>query len=148
MREKINVYVKNKMKTDLKYKLAHNISVRTSQAFESQNVRKLGKTFDLIECSQSFFRKWILYQLYSDMTEETYGSVWIIDHCYPLSKTDLSIGTDKIKTTCWIILRLMYFNKNISKGYKNDNRLYLTQGIKACQFIQLNDKKRLHQNFY
>ena len=52
------------MKTDLKYQLAHNIRVRTYQAFKSQNVYKLNKTFHLIECFQSFFRKWSLSQLY------------------------------------------------------------------------------------
>ena len=68
-------------------------------------------------------KKWILYQLYSDMTEENYRSVWTIDHCYPLSKTDLSNETDKNKTTCWINLGHMYFNENISKGSKIDNRI-------------------------
>ena len=41
------------MKTDLNYKLAHNLRVRTCQAFKSQNDKKLlNKTFDLIECFQ------------------------------------------------------------------------------------------------
>ena len=79
-REKINVYVKNKKKPDLNYELAHNIRVRTCQALKSQNVKKLNKTLDLIERSQSFFQKWILYQLPSDMTEENYGSVWSIHY--------------------------------------------------------------------
>ena len=47
------------------------------------------------------------------MTEENYGSVWTIDHCYPLSKTDLSNETDKIKTNCWNNSGPMYSNKNI-----------------------------------
>ena len=60
-------------------------------------------------------KKWILYQLYGNMTEETYGSVWTIDHCSPLSKTNLSDETDKIKTTSWINLRPMYFEKIVQK---------------------------------
>ena len=39
-REKTNVYAKNKMKTVLHYKLAHNIGSRACQAFKSQNVKK------------------------------------------------------------------------------------------------------------
>ena len=65
------------------------------------------------------------------MTEENYGSVWTTDHCYPLSKTDLSNETDKIETTCWNNLRPMYSIKNISKGSKIDNRLFLLQEKKA-----------------
>ena len=46
-REKINVYEKNQRKIDFNFKLAHNIRVRTRQAFKSENVEKLNKTFDL-----------------------------------------------------------------------------------------------------
>ena len=72
------------------------------------------------------------------MTEENYSSVWTIDHCYPLSKTDLSVETDKNKTTCWINLGPKYCNKkNNSKGSEIDNRLYLMQGMKAKSFLKL-----------
>ena len=74
-REKINLYEKNRRKNDFNFKLAHNIRVRTRQAFKSQNVEKLNKTFDLIGCSQTFLRKWILYQLHGIVTEDNYGSV-------------------------------------------------------------------------
>ena len=65
------------------------------------------------------------------MTEEKYGSVWTIDHCYPLSRTDLSSEKDIIKTTCWINLGPMYSNKNISKRSKNENQIFLMQEVKA-----------------
>ena len=58
-RQKINGYEKFKRKIDFNFKIAHNIRVRTLQAFESQNVEKLNKTFNLIGCSQSFLGKWI-----------------------------------------------------------------------------------------
>ena len=93
-REKINLYEKNKRKIDFNFKLAQNIRVRTRQAFKSQNVGKLNKNFDLIGYFQSFLRKWILYQLHGNMTEENCGSVWTIDLCYPLSKYNLSNETD------------------------------------------------------
>ena len=79
------IFMKKKRKIGFSFKLAHNIRVRSRQAFKSQNVEKLNKTFDLIGCSQSFLRKWILYQLRGNMTQENYCSVWTIDHCYPLS---------------------------------------------------------------
>ena len=42
------------------------------------------------------------------MTEENYGSVWTLDHCYPLSKTNLSDKNEMIKSTHWINIRPMY----------------------------------------
>ena len=116
-RSKINSCERQKRKTDFKCKLICNIRRRTNKAFKSQTI-KTNKTIDLIGCSQSFFNRWILHQLYGDMTEENYGSVWTIDHCYPLSKTDQSNETDKIKITCWINLRPMFSNKNISRVLK------------------------------
>ena len=68
------------------------------------------------------------------MTEENCGSVWTIDHCYPLSKTNLSNQNEMSKSTYWIILRPMYISKNISKGSEIDHRLYLMQEIKANYF--------------
>ena len=75
------------------------------------------------------------------MTAESYGSVWTIDHCYPLSKTILSNVNEMNKSTYWINLRPMYLSENSSKGSKIDNHLYLLQEIKAKYFIKLNDKE-------
>ena len=65
---------KSRRKTNLNFKLASNLRSRTNKAFKSQNVEKLNKTFDLLGCSQSFFKRCILHQLYGNMTEENYES--------------------------------------------------------------------------
>ena len=90
-RARINLYEK-KRKTILNFQLVCNLRSRTDKAFKSQNVEKLNKTFDLLGSFQPFFRRWILHQLYCNMTEKNYGKIWCLDHCYPLSKTNL---TDK-----------------------------------------------------
>ena len=64
----------------MKFILAHK-KCKTSKAFKSQNVEKMSNFFDLIGRSQSFLKKWILFQIYGDMTQEHYGSAWAIDHC-------------------------------------------------------------------
>ena len=74
-RDKINFYEKNRRDSDLNFKLAHSIRVRTNKAFKSQNVRKTNKSFDLLEYSHSFFKNWIFHQLYGDMSLDNYGSV-------------------------------------------------------------------------
>ena len=72
------------------------------------------------------------------MTLKNYGSVWQIDHCYPLSQTNLSNETDMTKATNWINLRPMYSSENIAKADKIDHRLYLMQEVKAYQFLKFN----------
>ena len=136
-RSKINAYERQKRKNDCNFKLHCSIREKTNRAFKSLN----NKMNTLIGCSQSFFKRWILHQLYGDMTLENYGKIWCLDHCYPLSK----IKEDELnKYTNWINIRPMYIRDNISKGSKIDNRLYLLQQIKAKYFLKLNNHEGLN----
>ena len=138
-RGKINEHIKNRMKSDLNFKLSHNLRSRTNKAFKSQNVRKTNKTFDLLGCSHSFFKKWIVHQLYGIMTIENYGSVWQIDHCLPITSFNLLDESDMKKCFNWINLRPMYCSENISKGSKINHYLYLLQEVKAKYFLKINN---------
>ena len=93
----------------------------------------------LIGCSNFFLEKWTIYQLYGLMTLEKYGIIWCLDHCIPLKKTN---GNYLYKYTNWTNLRPMFIKDNISKGSRNDNRLYLMQEIKAKYFLKLNVQER------
>ena len=119
--EQRNAYGRQKRKTDFNFKIICNIRRRTNKAFKSQNIKKTNKTIDLLGCSQSSFKRWILHPPYGDMNEENYGSVWTLNHCYPLSKTNLSNVNEMNKSTYWINLRPMYLSENSSKGSKIDN---------------------------
>ena len=52
------------------------------------------------------------------MTEENYGEIWCLDHCYPLSKTNLLDKTKMNKSTKWINLRPMYCGEIFQKLIK------------------------------
>ena len=136
-RDKINAYKRQKRKTDCIFNLSCKIRQRTNYAFKSEN----DKLIILLRCTNHFFRKWIIYQLYGEMTLENYGQIWCLDHCIPLKKTNKN---DLYKYTNWINLRPMYKKDKISKGSKINNRLYLMQEIKAKYFLKLNiDQQRL-----
>ena len=137
-------YYKKRREKDLIFKLACNLRSRTNKAFKSQNVRKTKKTFDLLGCSHSFLRQWIIHQLYGNMTFENYGCVWQIDHCLPIASFSLLDENDMKKCFNWINLRPMYSN---SKNDKIDNRLYLMQEVKAHYFMKLNDQMDLTKIF-
>ena len=66
-------------------------------AYKAQNARKITKTNDLIGCSTEFFKRWIIHQLYGDMTIENYGSKWQIDHCLSIASCNLSDENDMKK---------------------------------------------------
>ena len=129
-RSKINAYERDKRKFDSNFNLHCSIRQKTSRAFKSPN-KKLNK---LIGCSNYHLRKWIIYQLYGDMTEKNYGIIWCLDYCIPLKKTNQN---DLYKATNWINLRPMYIKDNISKGSKIDYHLYLLQEVKAKYFFKI-----------
>ena len=88
---------------------------------------KTRKTFNLLGCSHSFFKSWIIHQLYGIITIENYGSVWQIDHCLAIASINMLDEKDMKKCFNWINLRPMYVKDNIIKGDKTDMRLYLLQ---------------------
>ena len=137
-RGKINEHIKKRMKSDLNFKLARYMRSGLYKAFKSQNVRKINKTLDLLGCSPSFFKNWIIHQLYGNMSLENYGSVWQIDHCLPIASFNLLDKNDIEKCFNWVNLRPMYVKDNIVKGDKIDMRLYFLQEVKTYQFIKLN----------
>ena len=73
----------------MNFKLACNLRSRTSEAFKSQNVKKMNETFDLLGCSHSFFKSWNIHELYGYLTVENYGSVRQIDHCLAIASFEL-----------------------------------------------------------
>ena len=131
-------YMRKRRESDIHFKLICNIRTRTKKAFISQNVKKTNKTIDLFGCSSELFRRWIIHQLYGDMTIENYGSTRQIDHCLSIASFNLVDENDIKKCFNWVKLRTMYSTENNLKGSKIDHRLYLLRQIKAYQFLTLN----------
>ena len=143
-KERRSIFDKETRKTDLNFKLVCNLRSRTSKAFKAQNVRKTNKTFELSGCSHSFFKRWIIHQLYGNMTLENYGPVWQIDPCLPITSFNLLDEKEMNKSFNWINLRTMYCCENISKGDKTDMRLYLLQEVKGKYFLKINGQEGLN----
>ena len=96
----------------------------------------------------TLFMKMDFCQLHGNLNEKNYGSVWTIDHCHPLSKTNLSNETDMFKSSHWINFRPTFYIKNSSKGSKIDNQLYSLQEVKSKYFLKLNDQERLNEELH
>ena len=67
-KEKRNLRERKTIANDINCRMINNIRKSTYQAFDSQNVKKLNKNCVLIGCSQSFFKRWNINQLYGEMT--------------------------------------------------------------------------------
>ena len=133
------IIIKRK-KIDLNFRFVGKLRSRISSAFKSKNIKKMNETFDLLGCSNSFFRRWIIHQLYGNMTFENYGSVWQIDHWLPIASFKLLNENDMKKCFNWINLIPIYSIENNSKKAKIDHYLYICQEVKAKNFFKLNEK--------
>ena len=138
IRDKIILYEKSRKESDLNFILASNLRSRTSSAFKSENVMKTNKTFDLFGSSHSFFKSWILHQIYGKLTLENHGPVWQFDHCLPIASFNLLHENDMKKCFKCVNIRPMYSSENNSKEAKIDVRLYLLPEKKANYFMKIN----------
>ena len=137
-RGKINDNMKKRMKTDLNFQLSSYMRNRLYKTYKAQNVRKKYKTIDFSGYSHSFFKNWIIHQIYGKMTLENHGSVWQIGPCLAVASFNLLDENDVKKCFNWVNLRSMYVKDNIIKGDKIDKRLYPLQEIKDNYFMKLN----------
>ena len=74
-KEEVYNKIKKRKDEDITFRLACNLRKRVGNAFKSQNIKKENKTFELLGCSHSFFKKWIASQLYGNMSMENYGKI-------------------------------------------------------------------------
>ena len=81
---------------------------------------------DIIGCSRQFFKHWVEFQLYGEMTLENYGKVWHIDHSLPVCSFNLSIENEMRKCCNWKNLRPMYSKDNLETGKKFNEILFVT----------------------
>ena len=61
--EKMNEFIKNKMKTDLHFELAGYMRNLIKKSLQILDFYKAKKIFDSVGCSHSFFENWITHQI-------------------------------------------------------------------------------------
>ena len=123
LRIKQRLYQNNRLKTDIQYKLKHNLRTLIRNTFKNNGYTKNSKTNDILGCSyedfklylESKFEPWMTWEnrgLYNG--ELNYG--WDIDHIIPL---DSSVTEeDVIRLNHYTNLQPLcsYTNRNIKKN--------------------------------
>ena len=117
------------------------------KAYKYQNGRKTFKTFDLLRCSHSFFKRRITHQVYGHETLDNCGSICLIGKCLPQPNFNILDEHAMKKSFGWMNLKPMCIKESDTKRAKFDNRLYSMQDLKAYQFIKINEDG-LNQDFY
>ena len=137
-KEELYKKTKRRKNEDNDFRLACNSQKRVLNAFTAHNVRETNKTFHLLGYSHSFLRHWIESQLFNEMTLETYGKLWCLDHYLAVASfgkfwclyhyravASFHLLDENGMKKCfnWINLRPMYKKDKIIKGDEIDMRL-------------------------
>jgi len=108
-------YINNRLKTDSKFRLKHNISKSISKSIKRN---KNGNHWeDLVGYTLKDLKKHLEKQFIDGMTWDNYGN-WHIDHIIPVSLWEFETSEDNEFKQCWSLANLqpLWAKENISKG--------------------------------
>ena len=116
-REHNRIYVLNRTRTDIGYKLAHNLRDRLRTAVKREY--KVGSAVRDLGCTVEYLKQHIESQFESGMSWDNYGQFgWHIDHIKPLDSFDLTNRSQLLQACNYTNLRPLWWNENLSKGAK------------------------------
>jgi len=118
-KEKIYEKVKERLLTDVGFKIKKNLSRRLNAALKGQD--KSNKTTELLGCSVDFFLKHIESQFEEGMSWDNYGNTkdsWSLDHIKPCTAFDLQNESEQRECCHYTNLRPMWHIENIKKSNK------------------------------
>jgi hypothetical protein len=114
-REYFNNWEKNKVKTDILFKISRNMRSRIRVFLKKTKIIKNNKTFDIVGCEPSKLKIYIEQQFQNGMSWDNYGE-WHIDHIIPLNSAK---SEDEIYKLChYTNLQPLWAHDNLSKGCK------------------------------
>jgi len=62
---------------------------------------RLGYIYELLDCDMGFLKKWLRYNYGEAMNDETYGTVWTLDHVMPIHKFDTKNESSGHRKLCY-----------------------------------------------
>ena len=140
-RKKRNIYLKNRRKMDLYFKLICNTRQRIHRAPKGKS--KSSSTRHILGMDIDLYRKWIEFQFTPEMNWENIE----IDHVKPICMFDVTKDEELKEAFNWKNTQPLLKQDHQQKGVKPNFLDYQLQFIKAYQFIKLNEE-RFNENLY
>jgi hypothetical protein len=113
-RDKFNKYIRDRLKTDINFKLRKTIRARIRLALK--NDKKRSKTLKLLGVNNIIIAKKHLEKLFKPrMTWKNHGK-WHIDHIIPCSSFDLTKASEQRECFHYTNLQPLWASENLSKG--------------------------------
>lgn len=113
------LYVRNRYKTDINYRLADNLRSRLNSVISRQD--RAGSSVKDLGCTVEELKKHLESQFTEGMSWDNYGKGgWEIDHIQPLASFDLTNREDLLKACHYTNLQPLWARDNRSKGGRHD----------------------------
>ena len=137
-KQKINLYTKDRIKTDFNFRLIRNTRRRVHHALKGKSKSSL--TRDILGIDTDLYRKWIAFQFTPEMNWEKIE----IDHIKPICLFDVSDDEQLKEAFSWKYTQPLLKKDHQLKGTKFNFLDYQLQFIKAYQFLKINEEERLN----
>ena len=135
IKEKRNIYLKNRRETDINFRLIGNTRNRIYKSLKGMT--KQSTTKEVLGRDVDLYKKWIEFQ----MTPEMNWSNIEIDHVKAICLFDVSKDEELREAFNWKNTQPLLKQDHQQKGIKFNFLDYQLQFIKAYQFIKLNEKR-------
>ena len=117
IRVKKNNYFKNRLKTNIQYKLSHNLRTRLNIAINRN--QKIGSAVDDLGCSIPELKVYLESKFQTGMTWDNWSDVgWHIDHIKPLASFDLTDRKQFLEACHYTNLQPLWAKDNLIKSDK------------------------------
>lgn len=115
--EYMNAWYKEKLSTNIEYRIAHNLRERLRAALHTNS--KGAKTMDMLGCSMEEFKQHMASKFTEGMDWDNYGRKgWHIDHILPCASFDLSDYEQQKQCFHYTNLQPLWWKDNLEKSAK------------------------------
>ena len=138
----MNEYFKNRIKTDVNFRLIRNTRRRIHHALNGKS--KSSSTINILGIDVDLYRKLLEFQFTPEMNWENIE----IDHVKPICMFDVTKYEELKEAFNWKNTQPLLKKDHQQKGIKYNFLDYQNQFIKAYQFIKLNVEERFIENIH
>lgn len=115
--EYMNAWYKEKLSTNIDYKITHNLRERLRVALHNNS--KGAKTKDMLGCSMNEFKQYLESKFTEEMNWDNYGRKgWHIDHIKPCISFDMSDPEQQKQCFHYTNLQPLWWRDNLKKYSK------------------------------
>lgn len=130
------LYLKNKRKTDPKYKMSCLLRNRIKAFLNGENRKK---TKMLLGCDYNFIKNWLESQFSNEMNFKNHGIVWHIDHVIPCNKFNILDEIEQLQCFNWSNLQPLLASKNLRKKDKINIDEIIHHENKVNNYVNINN---------